>query len=29
MPPGDVKIIVPAFRTIQFAQPYAYVWRIC
>src|SRR6478752_1815140 len=28
MPPGDAKIIFRAFRITQFAQPYAYVWRI-
>ena len=28
MPPGDAKIIIRAFRITQFAQPYAYVWRI-
>lgn len=28
MPPGDAKIVVRAFRITQFAQPYAYVWRI-
>ncbi len=28
MPPGDAKIVFRAFRITQFAQPYAYVWRI-
>lgn len=28
MPPGEAKIVFRAFRITQFAQPYAYVWRI-
>ena len=28
MPPGEAKIIVRAFRITQFAQPYAYAWRL-
>ena len=27
-PAGDGKIIFKAFRITQFAQPYAYAWRI-
>ena len=28
IPPGDVKIIVRAFRITRFPQPYAYAWRL-
>ena len=28
IPPGDAKITFRAFRITQFAQPYAYVWRL-
>jgi serine protease AprX len=28
IPPGEVKIIIRAFRITRFAQPYAYAWRI-
>lgn len=28
IPPGDVKITVRAFHITQFAQPYAFAWRI-
>lgn len=28
MPPGNATILIRAFRITQFAQPYAYVWRL-
>ncbi|GAA1059922.1 S8 family serine peptidase [Agromyces bracchium] len=28
MPPGAAKVVVRAFRIMQFAQPYAFAWRI-
>lgn len=28
MPPGQCTVVVRAFRITQFAQPYAYAWRI-
>jgi hypothetical protein len=28
IPPGDVKVTVRAFHITQFAQPYAFAWRI-
>jgi hypothetical protein len=28
LPPGEARIVVRAFRITQFAQPYAYAWRV-
>jgi hypothetical protein len=28
MPPGEAKVVIRAQRITQFAQPYAYAWRI-